>query len=321
MDENDLISDVGNDDVISATTQKEIAAFNNFELMYRRIFPYPEAAQVRMKEILGWKFWAAITQNIFAITLAAMRTADMFYRIAVSSSAVLAVVEAIAAVGAVEGGIVIFAAIRAESQNRIADGEVRVHAPVWQLWLGEALGILISVVAGLGLSFRGLGLDAANFNWWLSIIIGAGASFIAAISGEIIGSTLSGLSNAKAIADAKFKQEVTAWSDGLYKKWKSSDELRISRGDIRAASHATRSAVRSVRTNGGRVNGRIVGNEIHDKIFGFLDNYITVNPEASTIPGPTELSGTLGVSKSYASTTSQQWLSERGYAVPVEVTS
>ena len=292
MSDTDLVSDVGNSDVIAATTKREIEAFGNFKQFYKTVFPYPTAAAVRVRDVLGWKIYAAIAQNVFAIALAAMRTADMFYRVAVSSSPVLATAEAVAAVGAVEGGVVIFAAIRAEMQNRVNDEGIKVHAAAWQLWLGEILGIAISVVAGLGLTFNGLGnVQKFTFSWWLGVIIGAGASLIAAISGEIIGSTLASLSNAGASAARAFKQEVAIWDEGLYKKWKSSDEYKIARGDIRqASSNLPVRGTRPVAKRQERVHGGNGNNAVRQAIYDLLDQHIEKHPEIEQIPGPTEIS-------------------------------
>lgn len=318
----DLVSDVGNSDVIAASTDKEIQAFRNFRRFYEEIFPYPTAVRVRMQEVLGWKIWAALIQSAFSIALAAMRTANMFYRVAVSSSPILATAEAVAAVGAVEGGVVIFAAIRSEMQNRVDDEGVKIHAAVWQLWLGELLGIAISVVAGLGLTFIGLG-NVARFSlsWWLGVILGAGASLIAAISGEIIGSTLSSLSNASAAASRAFKLEVSNWKENMFNKWKVSAELKIARGELKAAANSVNN---SPRRHSGPSRGGNGNNVIRGNIFTFLDAYVAQNPEATTLPGPSQVSRELDVAKSYASQVIHEWMDARGYndqqayATPIE---
>jgi len=312
MNDTDLVSDVGNSDIIAVTTEKEIEAFRNFRKFHEEIFPYPVALELRMREVLGWKIWAALIQSIFAIALSAMRTADMFYSVAVSSSYWLAVAEAAAAVGAVEGGIVIFAAIRAETQNAKEGTDVVVHAPLWQLWIGEGLGIMIAVVAGLGLTFKGLGLDASNFSWWLGVILGAGASLIAAISGEIIGTTLSGLSNARMIAGRAYKAEEKAWKENLYNKWKNSSERKIATGEMKVAAMSVGNQMLPRRRSSGGNRGA-ANNAIRTNIFSALDTFIAENPDAETIPGPSEISRNLNVAKSYASQVIHEWMDDRGF--------
>src|SRR5512141_3067725 len=115
-------------DVITSSTEAEISAFQNFQKKYYEMFPAPEKAAVTLRDMIGWQFWTAIIQGVFAIALAAMRTSDMFFKIAVSSSWLLAFVEAIAAVGAIEGGIVVFASLRAEMQNRKTTGDAKQDA-------------------------------------------------------------------------------------------------------------------------------------------------------------------------------------------------
>jgi hypothetical protein len=306
-------------ELIQNSTEAEIAAFESFQAKYFKMFPQPEKVSVTLKDLIGWQFWMAIIQGVFAIALAAMRTSDMFYKIAVSSSRFLATAEAIAAVGAIEGGIVVFASLRAEMQNRKTTGNaeedrrLNLKASVWRLLMGEFLGLAVSIVAGLGLSFAGLGVPVQGFTQWLAIIVGAGASIIAGISGDVIGTLLSRLSTARDLAAQQYKIDQKEYENTMYARWEHSDERKIARGELKAAVRSAAVVAPRVRS-GGRTHGGNGSNVVRESIFSLLDTFIAEHPDAQTIPGPTEISNTLNVAKSYASQVIHEWMDTKGFA-------
>lgn len=311
-------------ELLHQSTQAEIDAWEDFRKKYERMFPAPEKPSITLRDVIGWQFWMAILQGIFAIALAAFRTADMFYKIALSSSQMLAVLEAFFAVGAVEGGIVVFAALRAEMQNRRTTGDensdlkLEVRASVWRLAAGEILGLAISIVAGLGLSFAGLGIDAAQFSFWLAVIVGAGASIIAAISGDVIGATLARLSNARDRVGIQYRAAMKDWEATLYSRWAKSDERAIARGELKAAVRSGRSIPNSRPNKYGQNpaaerTAERPPNEQRERIIAYLEQYMAEHPEAESIPGPSQVSRDLGVSKSYSHQVLNDWMEEKGF--------
>ena len=211
--------------------QKEMQIYQEFRTKYEKQFPTPEKVEVRMMNAIGWQFIAVIIQGVFAILLAAMRTSEMFYKAASSSSKFFSFSEAFSAVVAIEGGIVIFAAIRAEAQNR-GSTESSVTIDTKKLLIGEGAALIISIAAGLGVSFGGFGIDFEGFKWVMSIALGIGASLIAAVSGEIIGTILARFGNIQEKAKVEYTNSMSSWQDGLNKAWESSPERTIARNEI-----------------------------------------------------------------------------------------
>lgn len=293
--------------MLHGAAEAEIAAFEDFRSKFTFQVPPPVQASVRLTEQIGWQFILILIQALAAITLAAMRTAHMFYEIAATKSLAMAYAEAAAAVLAIEGGIVVFAAIRAEAQNRTSGDALKVS--VSRLLIGEGLGLLISIVAGLGLSFTGLGLDAGGFRWALALIIGIGASVVAAVSGDVLGAMLARLGNIRDQVAHEFKNEHRAWQEGMYAAWQRSDERKITRGELVAAARGTRSFVRSPNRSTERTNNDVAG-----KIVAYLNEHSTPD----FVPGPTAISEALGTSKSHASVVRTEWMAENRPHFPAQ---
>jgi len=319
-------------------SQKEMQIYQEFRQKYEKQFPTPERAEVRMMNAIGWQFIAVLVQGVFAILLAAMRTSEMFYKAASSSNPFFSFSEAVSAVIAIEGGIVIFAAIRAEMQNRNST-EVSVTIDVKKLYVGEAAALLISVVAGLGVSFGGFGIELEWFKWVMSAFLGIGASLIAAVSGEIIGTVLARFGNIQDKAKTDYTSAMTSWQDALNKAWEGSPERTIARNEIatlkeivsqtkkmnvneavRSANERTSTELKlsSVNSSGYSVNTERTTeptNELGElspqarRIFDYLDR--TATPSFS--PGVKDIVTELGVSKGYASEQARKWKAVRNW--------
>ncbi len=290
----------------------EMEVWENFRQKYEHQFPTPEKPVAHLMSTIGWQFTMILIQSIGAITLASLRTASMFFAAAAGSDTLLKYGEAISAVITVEVGIVVFAAIRAEQENsKHTDDEQKatIKVSLTRLWWGEGLALIISVMAGLGVSFNGFGLKVPFFLWGLSIAIGAGASIIAAVSGDILGAMLARFGNIRDKMARDYTTELHVWRSNLTASWEKSPEREIVRSNTTLlmkqlrAERAKGSSVRSVRQRTG-VNSPSQPNvsPVAQKIF----DYLLANSNGS-IPGPKQVEEALGVSRGYASEQIRVW--------------
>lgn len=268
-------------------TELELEAFSQFRRKYTALNPPPKAAS------LGWQFWLLVLTSLAAVILASLRTAEQFYRAAqLGGNTVLALIEAASVLFAVEGGIVVYSAIRAARSSHISDRMLR---------LGIFTMVLISTIAGLGQSARLItNLDPqvkTAFEYVLSTIIGAGASAIAWIGGEVLGSQI-------ALAGRATSEMAGDYNNRLLSSWNNSPERRIARGEL----------VRSVRSpNTERTNkpraSNDQANEVRTTILDYLDRTLA---EENREAGPSEVARELGVSKGYAHQVIGEWSSNGG---------
>jgi hypothetical protein len=299
-------------DNIEQSEPNEMEVWEKFRQKYEHQFPMPDKPVARLMSTIGWQFIMILVQSIGAITLASLRTASMFFAAAAGSDTLLKYGEAISAVITVEVGIVVFAAIRAEQENsKHTDDEQKaiIKVSLTRLWWGEGLALVISVMAGLGVSFNGFGLKVPLFLWGLSIAIGAGASIIAAVSGDILGAMLARFGNIRDKMARDYTAELNVWRSNLTVSWEKSPEREIVRSGTTLlmkqlrAERADGSSVRSVRQRTGvnSVNQPNVS-PVAQKIF----DYLLANSNGS-IPGPKQVQEALGVSRGYASEQIRIW--------------
>jgi hypothetical protein len=277
------------------TTTAEKEAWENFKKRYTDQVPPPAKPSVRLMQSIGWQFVLILLQSAGAITLASLRTAEMFYRAASGSNIVLRYVEAAAAILAVEFGIIVFAAIRAEETNRARKSKALLHSinvSMKRLLIGEVFGVLVSIVAGLGVSFTGFDVDI-DLGPLLAVVIGVGASVIAAISGDILGAMLARYGNLKDSEEAKYRQEYAAWQSALFSSWEHSPDRQIARVALSDARKAMR--------GGSRVRLANERSEQASEVRGRIWAYLEQNSTGEFVPGPTQVANELGVSKGYAS--------------------
>lgn len=313
-------------------TQTEMDVWEKFKATYTKRFPTPEKASVRLMDAIGWQFISVIVHAIGALALASMRTADMFYLAAAGSNEFLRYGEAIAAIVTVEFGAVVFASLKADREGDNMDEAAQKNAArtaITQLVVADVICLIISIVAGLGVSFRGFGIEVVYFKWILSLSLGAGASIVAVVSGTVLGTMLVKFTNMRANMSGLYKKDLAAWDTDLNLSWENSPEREISRnstnaelvrardnitalrGDLRENRRIVRPNTRSVteRTSERTPNDRTYEiSPVTQKIFDFLDEYMSVNP-SSPVPGPSRLVRELGVSKSHASTQIATWRS------------
>ena len=299
-------------ETIEYSEPNEMEVWELFRQKYERQFPTPEKPEARLMSTVGWQFTMILVQSIGAITLASLRTASMFFAAAAGSDTLLKYGEAVSAVITVEVGIVVFAAIRAEQENsKHTDEEQRavITVSMSRLWWGEGLALIISVMAGLGVSFNGFGLKVPLFLWCLSIAIGAGASIIAAVSGDILGAMLARFGNIRDKMNRDYAADLSAWRDNLTASWEKSPEREIARNSITAmrnnlrAGRAFSSPVRPVRQ---RIGANLANQQKVSPVAQKIFDYLLENSNGS-IPGPKQVQEALGVSRGYASEQIRVW--------------
>jgi len=304
------MSEMSNSEFIAASTDEEISALENFKRKYRELVSPPIISAVTLMSALGWQFWAIMVQAIATIVLVGMRTAEMFYSVSVlgMKSTLMAVIEAGAAVVSVEVGIVVFSSLRAEIQNRNKDASlsgdsahIEVKVSMSRLLLGELACIFLSLVAGLGVSAKGLGLNIAWIPWLMLYALGIGATIIAAVSGDIIGVTLARLANLRTSIVDQFRVDQLVYDERMLKAWNASDERKIARHEIREAVLP----VRPRRTNEPRTNVRTAN--VSD-VANSISDYLAAHSTREYVPGPSEIAHSLGVSKGYAHKVRVDWI-------------
>lgn len=204
---------------IQGLSKKEVFAFKQFENVYRVEHPEPRRPLVQ----LGLEFWTALTTSISAIILAAFRTGQAFYMAASSGQEQnLAIFEAVSAVFAIEGSVVLFAINRARRLKKLED-----NSSEWGLWIA----FIISALAGLFQSSSLLSVEAAGSVWFTNLLkwvlvfaMGLGASVIAFLGGDVLGVQLVRLESSRTVAKEQFIKAMNGWRANLLKVWKESDE-------------------------------------------------------------------------------------------------
>lgn len=274
---------------------QEEQAFERFRHKYLIQYPTPSKPKA---EALGWQFILLVITSLASVVLASLRTAEQFYLAAyLGGNSGLAMAEAISVMLAIEGGIVIYSAVRAVSKKTFS---------MRTLGFGIAIMVTISTFAGLGQSIRTIQtIDPAFIKWFqyaLSFVIGVGASLIAWIGGDVLGGQIAKVGLLSEANDAKYQASLEEYNQRLLASWRSSTERKIIRGelvrsvDVRSANHRTRPHL----PNEGQ-------NEQRMKIFEYIAQ--TFNAEGR-IPGPSEIAQGTGVSKSYAHETRKAWVEE-----------
>ena len=307
MNEKDIMK------VIAEAQVHEQQAYEAFCAKFDVQFPMPEKAAVKLMNAIGWKFISICVQSSFAIILAALRTAAMFFEAAAGSGRNLQWAEAITAVGAIELGVVILAAIKAEIQNsktELEDLKSAARVDVRLLWAGIIACVTISIIAGLGVSLKGFGVDINGFKTALAYVMGAGASLVAWVSGDILGAMLARFNNASTLARLVYQQEVQEREVKKNSMWEAAPERAIARTELvelkeYLAATRFRKAPRQQKVETPKQpqeepKARPTETDVRQKVFDYLDR---IWQSEGRVAGPSELKRETGASKSHCSET------------------
>ena len=216
-------------DRLSVVAQAEQEAYELFRTNYELRVPPPVTPKALDITSVGFMFWLYLLQSVAAIILGASRTASMFYLAAAESGSVaLARLEAGAAVFAIEGGIVVFAAARAINEKKTS-GRTLVIALIFMA--------MISAIAGLGQSISLVeNIDHSvllYFQYLLAVILGLGSSVVVYVSGDVLGGQIAVVLSTYQENVRAFKAEKAKYISSMNAVWAKSDERKISRGELR----------------------------------------------------------------------------------------
>jgi hypothetical protein len=292
-------------------TLREEEAFYLYKEKYQQMHPPPQPNAVGG---LGWQFFLLVLTSLFAVILAGLRTADQFYRAALlGGNQVLAYAEAVSVMFVVEGGIVVYSAIRSSTNKTISNA---------RLGWGIGIMVLISTFAGLGQSLHLISnIDPTfqrYFEYGLSLVIGVGASALAWIGGEVLGSQIAKQGDKREQAQRAYEKEESAWQGEMLSSWSRSPERKIARGELMAELENSYRSPGNRRGNGNaRGNAREnLRNYGSDEVKTEIKEYIAkVFNKEGRVPGPTEVAEAVGTAKSYASRVTTEWTKEHSDAL------
>ena len=304
-------------DVFAKSQQREEEAWGLFEQRFDKQFPMPESPNVKLMNSIGWQFIMTTLQAVASVVLASMRTAQMFYEAAAGTFWAIQFTGAGASVLAIELGIVTFSTIKSEMKNRaqtVKDLNSALDVSVKLLNTGIFAGLIISAIAGLGVSLKGFGINTEGFKLVLAVTMGLGASIIAWVSGDILGAMLARFGNARLAAGHKHATEMQERNELKNNMWENAPERKIARSELmelqkflkeQRDANTPQPAPQPHKTS-------TRSNEIRMKIYNELDANWDQNHDVTLLPGPTKLMEDLGVAKGYASETRKAWAKERG---------
>lgn len=220
---------------LSELSQNEREAFELYKQRYREQHPPP---RFRGAVGLDWRFFAILATSIGALGLATLRTMDIFYEAALlSGNPYLAIAEAFFVILAIEGGIVVWSAVRASKRQNTSDAK---------LGFGILMAVLISVFAGLGQSLHLIeNIDPTvlrYFQYALTIIIGVGASLVAWIGGDVLGEQVAQAGERREDASLSHRERMREYQNKLLASWQRSAERKMVRGDLSAEVSRTASS-------------------------------------------------------------------------------
>lgn len=295
---------------------KEAQAYQLFCDRFDQQFPAPERPNIKLMNAIGWQFITILIQSVASIILAALRTAHMFFEAAAAVNVVVRYLDAGVSVFAIEFGVVIFSAIKAEIENRKnteEDLRAALNINVKLLWTGIIACVLISAVAGLGTSISGFGIDATWFEIVLTVVMGAGATIVAWVSGDILGAMVARLNNLRALAALEYQRENTERETKKNGMWEAAPERAIARTELvelkewmaanrfKAEKQPRQKKVEPQPQEEPKTDSHTNGHgEVRQKVFDYLDR---IWQEQGRVAGPSEIQRETGAAKSHCSQT------------------
>jgi hypothetical protein len=326
---------------LTEIARKELAGFQLHKQRYLLTHMEPVKPEPWTFRSLGFMFIALVLQSGMSVILASMRTAEMFY-MALAGAALDygnldpgGSTEAAAALFAIEFGLVLYAIAKEQRRyDREIHGEalskgwfdryIAEHPNFW-MNLATLVMFLISVSAGFGKSLSLIDnidpIILKFFQWVLAVSLGAGASIVAYVSGEVLGDTIVRTQRSAAAALATYKAADEEFQADLLSTWECSHEYQLIHADVDTAAAIARerkknalASVRSVRKNSGRMNTRRTGKRSNlvrrepvkkTAVFSFIERVVA---EEKRIPEVKEVREGCGVS--VAKSTTSEYITE-----------
>ena len=281
----------------------EAAAFANFEKRYYQQSPPPRP---RPTIGMGWQFYLALLWAVASVIAMSLRTASEFYRAEVLSgmNETAALFSSSVVLIAVEGGIVIAAAIKAAKSKTFS---------TFLLYAGIFLATAISIVAGVNNSLgviQGLNPSLTLYvRYGVVVALGAGGSLLAWVSGEVVGARIAIVLSERALMANEHRLVLEEYRHALLRAWDASDERTVARSSVRSAARQVRSLAqqneqneqgeraRRVRSPANQTNADRTNPAKREKIIAYVQEMLTAEQRT---PGPSEIARVVGVTKSYA---------------------
>lgn len=289
---------------------KEKTARENFMADFLVTDPRPvEPARFAVKD-LGIEFPLTVLTGIAAIVQAAMRTGYKFFELASKQGmGVMSWLDGASAMIGVEGfiAVIAFTQARARGKQKVADGNTKLT--LWREITGAVVALTISIAAGFAQSISGSKYIPEGFqsfvDWMVVIALGLGASVLAYFAGEIAGAMVVRSEALHVSGVRNYKKDDAAWAARFKAAWEASDQYQLLHVDIHGIAKLAKAGYRlsrGVRSVTERTNER--PNEKALKVLAYLDEHST--PEF--VPGATEVAAACGVSKSYVSEVTKEWI-------------
>ena len=277
----------------------ENQAYIAFRKKYHLQNPAPQKPVALSISNVGLQFFLYLATSLASLGLAAMRTSDAFYQVASKSTGswLFSPSEALLAVLAVEGGMIVYSSAKA-----IREGSDKVKVSGFMASTGVAIMLLISTLAGTNQSIAiidNIPPSIVNITLYsLAIALGVGVSFIAYIGGEVIGQQVVIVSKTYEKKLAEYAVAFTAYMEHLNASWKVSPERKHARNGEVYSSVDTEP---NKRPFGGRepVQTR--------KIFSYMDDTWTQDNRIASFH---EVVAETGAPKSSASEIRNQWIAK-----------
>jgi len=247
--------------------ERERDAFASFRLSFaqKNRKPQPPSA---VGSLTDGETYMLLGVTLASVLLTSLRTAEQFFRAAINSllGAWLGWTEAVLAIIAIEGSMVVYSMIRAKKTGSSIATSFRIFA------IGIAVLATISIVASLGQSINLMDEIPPEINnyiqWGLVIVIGPGGAMAALIGGHLLGSRARELADQNGDAMEEYKLDLAEWEAKLERSWNANRKKYI--GDFQQPHTQSVDAAPSSR-NWGR--GELVG-AIED---WFSTNRIDIN--------------------------------------------
>ena len=280
---------------LSELSQKEIKAYKSFEASYRVIYPPPVEPSNIQSFKKDWKFLTSVITAVAGTALAAFRTGGAFYAAAVYDlDPVLSLAEAVVAVLAIEGCLVLFSVRKAHDEQTANDSAV----------YGLIVAFTISVLAGLYQSaniLSGSGSDAFTtiVNWVLVVFMGIGATVIAWLSGHSLGVQLVRFENEHKEEKVHYIKSLAAYRANMLKNWRTSYELDAvnERKSSRYRTASTNERYERVQANSSPERSRTNTGASRDEINLILD---MVLQQEARVAGVSEVARKMAMNRSTA---------------------
>jgi len=302
----------------AAQAENERIAFTSYKRKFAIENTPPQNPTAELMTSLSWEFWTSIIVGFSAMLLAGMRTFGKFHEMSVKSfgDTGTALFEAMISIVAIEGVMFVADAIRASKDV----SDVGKQDMVINLKRIGFLALFISVAAGMGQALPSLsGLPAwvgTSIDWAILIGLGGGASYVAKVSGGIVGSQIAEAKRSLSELAHAYDQDLSSWNTALKQAWEGSDDRAVARENMRVAGAQSRYNVKGVRSAKSERSFRHNENPggIREKILAYLRQ----NLSAAGVPGPSEVSRTLEVSKGYAHEVISEFIESSEYAMLVK---